>query len=281
MFEQLELPAGLVGRVVRHSAGDVHIRAHRHTELEVNLVVRGCATYLLGQRRYELAAGTLTWLFPGQEHILVDQSDDHQLWWAVFTPSLVAQIAQAPHTRTLAASDPEGSFSRHISATQSRALQSVFATVLSAESRDHVLANAGLGYLLCLAWRVFLESDDLVDSFSLHPAVRTVAQALRTDPAAGGLASLGRMVGLSATHLSRLFSAEAGIPLSRYRNQQRLQRFLLNYADGEHTTALTAARRAGFGSYAQFYRVLKHETGRTPATLRTRAGAHTDGSGLR
>jgi AraC-like ligand binding domain len=228
MFEQLDLPAGLDGRVVQHSVGDVRIRAHRHTELEVNLVVRGRATYLLAQRRYELTAGTLTWLFPGQEHILVDQSGDHQMWWAVFTPSLVARIAQAPHARTLAAIDPEGSFSRHISATQSRALQSVFATVRCAESRDQVLANAGLGYLACLAWRMFLDSDDMVDSFSLHPAVRMVAQALRTDPGAGDLASLGRLVGLSATHLSRLFRASAGIPLSRYRNQQRLQRFLLN-----------------------------------------------------
>src|SRR5215216_5995304 len=212
MFEQLELSARLDGRVVRHGAGDVRIRAHRHAELEVNLVVRGRATYLLGQRRYELTAGTLTWLFPGQEHILVDQSANHQLWWAIFTPSLVARMAQAPHTRTLAASDPEGSFSRHISAAQSRALQSVFATVLSAESHDHVLANAGLGYLLSLAWRAFLERDDIVDSFSLHPALRAVAQTLRTDATAGNLASLGRMVGLSATHLSRLFSNETGIP---------------------------------------------------------------------
>jgi AraC-like DNA-binding protein len=269
MFEHLELPAGLDGRVVRHIAGDVRIRAHRHAELEVNLIVRGRATYLLGQRRYELAAGTLTWLFPGQEHVLVQQTTDHELWWAVFAPRLVTQIAHAPHTRTLAEDDPEGTFSRHISASRSRVLQSVFATLMDAQSRDHALANAGLGYLVCLAWRMFLDSDDIVDSVSLHPAVRTVAHALRADADVSDLAGLGRKVGLSATHLSRLFRAEAGVPLSRYRNQQRLQRFLVEYGDGKQTTALAAARRAGFGSYAQFYRVLKQETGRTPAMLRS------------
>ena len=58
------------------------------------------------------------------------------------------------------------------------------------------------------------------------------------------------------------------MPLTRSRNQQRLHRFLSGYGDGTRTTALAAALAAGFGSYAQFYRVLRQETGRTPATLR-------------
>jgi len=41
MLEDLELPAGLDGRVVRHVAGDGRVRAHRHAELEVNLAVSG------------------------------------------------------------------------------------------------------------------------------------------------------------------------------------------------------------------------------------------------
>jgi methylphosphotriester-DNA--protein-cysteine methyltransferase len=58
------------------------------------------------------------------------------------------------------------------------------------------------------------------------------------------------------------------VSLTRYRNQQRLHRFLSGYGDGTRTTALAAAMAAGFGSYAQFYRGLPQETGRTPATLR-------------
>src|SRR5207247_2295767 len=82
MSDDLGVRDGLDGRVVRHVVGDVRPRPHRHAELEVNLVVRGSASYLLGERRYELTPGTLTWLFPGQDHVLVEESADHELWWA-------------------------------------------------------------------------------------------------------------------------------------------------------------------------------------------------------
>lgn len=269
MLEDLELPAGLDGRVVRHVAGDGRVRAHRHAELEVNLAVSGTATYLLGQRRYELTPGTLTWLFPAQEHIVVDQSADHELWWAIFTPGLVGRIARAPHTRPLLEDDPAGSFSRRLSIGDTRGLQALFSEVHTAETRDGTLANAGLAYLLARAWRAFLDRDEVVDSIHVHPAVRTVVDLLRTDHSTGTLASLARTVGLSPTHLSRLFKAQTGVSLSRYRNQQRLHRFLRAYGDGDHTTMLAAALSAGFGSYAQFYRVFRHQTGHGPGTLRT------------
>ena len=35
-----------------HAPRDGPPRAHRHAELELNLVVRGSASYLLGERRY-------------------------------------------------------------------------------------------------------------------------------------------------------------------------------------------------------------------------------------
>lgn len=40
---------------------------------------------------------------------------------------------------------------------------------------------------------------------------------------------------------------------------------------GRRTTALAAALEAGFGSYAQFYRVFREQTGRSPSALRTAA----------
>src|SRR5205814_2076572 len=112
MIDDLGPRDGFEGRVVRHLAGDARANAHRHAELEVNLVVRGTASYLLGERRYDLARGTLTWLFPGQDHVLVDESGDHELWWAVFRPSLVARIATTQQARPLLEADPVGQFSR-------------------------------------------------------------------------------------------------------------------------------------------------------------------------
>src|SRR3954462_6526085 len=110
MIDDLGIRTGLDGRVVRHRGGGVRPHAHRHAELEVNLVVRGTASYLLGDRRYALTPGTLTWLFPGQEHVLVAESTDHELWWAVFRPALVARVAPP----ALLVDDPIGRFSRRL-----------------------------------------------------------------------------------------------------------------------------------------------------------------------
>jgi AraC-like DNA-binding protein len=47
--------------------------------------------------------------------------------------------------------------------------------------------------------------------------------------------------------------------------------FLRLYGTGRRTTALAAALEAGFGSYAQFYRVFRQQAGRSPSALRTAA----------
>ena len=232
--------------------------------------MRGTASYLLGDRRYALTPGTLTWLFPGQDHVLVDESSDHELWWAVFRPSLVAQIATNRHARPLTEDDPVGQFSRRLESGRVRRLGALFREVQEAETVDDVLFNTGLAYLLNLAWRAFLDSDDVVEGVDLHPAVETVARLLR-DPDAGDLAALGRAVRLSPSHLSRIFKEQTGVSISRFRNQQRLQRFLHLYGRGRRTTALAAALEAGFGSYAQFYRVFCEQAGRSPSALRNAA----------
>ena len=138
---------------------------------------------------------------------------------------------------------------------------------------DDLLVNTGLAYLLSFAWRAFLDSDDVVEGVDLHPAVETVARMLRTDPDAGDLAALARAARLSPSHLSRIFKAQTGVSISRFRNQQRLQRFLRLYGSGRRTTALAAALEAGFGSYAQFHRVFREQTGRSPSALRAASSA--------
>jgi AraC-like DNA-binding protein len=269
MSDNLGLRAAVDGRVLRHAAGNRRPRPHRHAELEVNLVVRGAASYLLGERRYELTPGTLTWLFPGQDHVLVDESRDHELWWAVFRPSLVARTATSPQMRPLLEKNPTGEFSRRLDSQRARRLDRLLRELRAADDLDDALLNAGLSYLLLLAWRAFLDSDDVIEGVDVHPAVETVARLLRADPGAGDLTTLARAAGLSPSHLSRVFKAQTGVSISRFRNQQRLHRFMLLYGDGRHTTALAAALEAGFGSYAQFYRVFRTETGRRPSMSRT------------
>ena len=272
MIDDLAVRTGLDGRVVRHRVGDIRPRAHRHVELEVNLVVRGTASYLLGDRRYALTPGTMTWLFPGQDHVLVDESADHELWWAVFRPALVARIATNRDAGSLLEEDPVGQFSRRLDSGWARRLSDLFHDLQDAETAaDDILVNTGLAYLLSLAWRAFLDSDVVVEGVDLHPAVETVARMLRAHPDAGDLATLARTVHLSSSHLSRIFKEQTGVSITRFRSQQRLQRFLRLYGTGRRTTALAAALEAGFGSYAQFHRVFREQTGRSPSALRTAA----------
>jgi AraC-like DNA-binding protein len=261
MSEDLGLRPAVDGHVGHHLASDGSPRRHRHAELELNLVVRGSASYLLGERRYQLSPGTLTWLFPGQDHVLVDESADHELWWAVFRPGLVSGVAPSP----LLERDPMGQFSRRLAPPRAAQLVGLLHELRDA---DDALLNAGLAYLLLSAWRAFLESEELVIGVDVHPAVETVARLLRADPETGGLEALARTAGVSPSHLSRIFKAQTGVSLTRFRNQRRLERFTALYGSGRRTTALAAALEAGFGSYAQFYRVHRMETGGSATALR-------------
>jgi AraC-like DNA-binding protein len=271
VIEDLGLRQGIDGWAVRHTAGTLRPRSHCHAELELNLVVRGTASYLMNDRGYELTAGTLTWLFPDQEHVLVDESADHALWWAVFRPSAVARIATSPHAQPLLERDPVGRYSRGLDPQRVQRLAALFGELHEAGTVDDTLLNAGLSYLLASAWRAFLDSSEVVGDLEVHPAVDTVARLLQADPAAGDLTDLARTVGLSPSHLSRLFTTQMGVSISRFRNQQRLDRFIRLYRHGRGTTALAAAHEAGFGSYAQLHRVFRQETGRNPSALRTAA----------
>lgn len=57
------------------------------------------------------------------------------------------------------------------------------------------------------------------------------------------------------TGMSRIFCRQVGVPLNRYRNSIRLSRFMDLYDQPEQRTILECAYAAGFGSYAQFYKV--------------------------
>ncbi len=71
-------------------------------------------------------------------------------------------------------------------------------------------------------------------------------------------------------YLSRVFARQVGVPLSRYRNSVRLDRFWDYYRGQKQHTITEAVYAAGFGSYAQFYKVFAQAYGSGPrACLQT------------
>ena len=242
---------------------------HRHAEIELNLVTSGRAAYLLGDRRYDLTRGSLVWLFPDQDHILLDESADHAMWIGVFTPALLARVCVTPMAAALCASDPPGQWCRRLDSEASARLQTLFAELAGA-MEDTARHNAGLGYALLSAWAAYQGAAEPAAGPDVHPAVEQAARLLRDESDLFSVEQIAARVGLSASRLSRLFHQQTGVSLVDFRNRQRLQRFLRLYGKGRVVSVSEAALNAGFGSYPQFYRVFQQQMGCSPAEYRRR-----------
>jgi AraC-like DNA-binding protein len=262
MKENLSLPKGYSGRVWRLFYSGNPYTAHRHEELEINLITRGRAGYLLGDRKYELHRHDLVWLFPGQEHVLLNQSKDLAMWILVFKPEAVKRVSQYPGNATLRELNPAGDFCRRVTDSQYQRLEELFEEINTAEA-DVDRYNAGLAYALTLSWAAHCASATLSPFSGVHPCVEQAARLLRDVDEPLDLSRLARRVGMSPSRLSRLFKEQTGVALTVYRNSLRLERFCELYDSGNFNLH-EAALQAGFGSYPQFHRVFKASMGFAP-----------------
>lgn len=263
------------------------LKSHHHVELELNLVVRGSITYVVRGRRFTFPARTLLWLFPEQEHQLVDRSNDAQYYVAVFRPALVARSCrtklyeslkqggkdQDNVTNTLIEPDSFDLIRRTMDSLMRGALDPDLLNREAGfgvgpgfcfEHGDPDGLNAGLHHLLLLCWRSQRTGKVLGDAIALHPSVRRALKLLSENEAHQDLAQLAKACGASEAHLSRTFRQQVGVPISRYRNSLRLSRFWESYRSPEQKTMAEAVYAAGFGSYAQFYKVFTEAYGHGP-----------------
>jgi AraC-like DNA-binding protein len=262
MLQRLQLPAGLDGNVWRYANLAAANRRHRHAELELNLVTRGRGTYLLGASRYEIHRGDLLLLFPAQEHVLIEQSADFEMWIAVFRRRAVKRCAVDRGTRPLLQRQFSGDTCRRLMHQDLARIEELF-TEISAACEEPGLLNAGLSYALLHAWKCF-ERAAAVEVHTIHPAVERAARIIRSGGDGCSLTELARQAGISASRLSRLFPQQTGATIVEFRNRQRLERFHEAYERDPHRNLLNAALEAGFGSYAQFHRVFRELVGCSP-----------------
>ena len=263
------------------------IKSHRHVELEMNVVVRGSITYVVGDRRFTFPARTLLWLFPEQEHQLVDRSNDAQNYVAVFKPSLIARSCRTDAYEGLRHKNNEqggvlntllepDSFDLIRKTMDSLMRGSLDADLLNREAgygvesnfsyqhADPEGLNAGLHHLLLLCWRIRSTGRVLGETVTLHPAVRRALKLLSEGNWEQDLGQLAKACWTSEAYLSRTFRRQIGVPLSRYRNSLRLSRFWEHYRQPEKKTLAEAVYAAGFGSYAQFYKIFAKTYGQGP-----------------
>lgn len=264
------------------------LKPHRHVELELNLVVGGEFRMVIEDRSYHFSSGTLLWLFPGQVHQLVDRTPDAAYYVGVFRPEMVGELAGVRRYAGLGGGLPPGGGVLWVRPTggQFELIRSLMgelcedgldADVLNREAgfgltpgfhfehKDAAGLNAGLRHLLLCAWRMSegKPGGGREGISALHPGVRRALEEIRVADPPPRLEVLARRCGVSASTLSRLFRAQMGLPLNRYRNSVMLSRFMETMAR-EPVTILEAMHASGFGSYAQFHRVFRQAYGKSP-----------------
>ncbi|MEU6505891.1 AraC family transcriptional regulator [Streptomyces sp. NPDC046942] len=104
------------------------------------------------------------------------------------------------------------------------------------------------------------------------PADRVLVAAAREAiteeaPEAGGLCALAALLEVSPYRLSRVFSREMGVSLTRYRNRVRVARAMDRIAEGAPSLADLAAQ-LGFADQAHLTRTIREHVGHTPTALR-------------
>ncbi|WP_309238384.1 helix-turn-helix transcriptional regulator [Actinoplanes aureus] len=101
-----------------------------------------------------------------------------------------------------------------------------------------------------------------------RPLVGAAREAIGTGhPASGALLPLAALLGVSPYRLSRAFTAELGVSLTRYRNRVRVARALDRLEAGETRLAMLAAD-LGFADQAHLCRTVRAHVGHTPTALR-------------
>jgi AraC-like DNA-binding protein len=241
--------------------------SHHHDELEFGLVMEGRASYLLGQaQRVDVTPGSMIWLFPNQEHVLIDPSREFAMWTLMFRPALVHQNTSDPSRQPLRALDPKAIFCRQVDPRTSERLANIYRSISeSMVAGDYEFCNSSLPHALLASWQAYQASTQPSVRRDVHPAVARAAHLMSDAEEVVPLPELAKKAGLSAHRLSRLFKKQVGVSLAVFRQQKCVERFLRVYRDGSRYSLMEAALTAGFGSYPQFYRVFRRHMHQSPA----------------
>src|SRR6516164_1663441 len=176
MRQRLDLPDRCDGNLWHYrNQGRIHAM-HHHAELEFNLVTQGAGLYLLANRKYQIRRSDLLWLFPAQEHVLVEQTLDFEMWIGVFKPQLVRRIAIDANAKMLNQANPTGEYCRRLPRQDLTQLEDLFTEITGAQDQPG-LFNVGLGYGLLKAWQRFEHAAD-VPVQDVHPAVEKAARLI-------------------------------------------------------------------------------------------------------
>ncbi|HWA73493.1 MAG TPA: AraC family transcriptional regulator [Polyangiaceae bacterium] len=220
---------------------------HFHAEPELNLVIRGSATFAIGSKVVRVSPGELLAFPPGQDHALLEGSPDLYLYAIGLDPAYSAQVLG--HT---------GGLPLHVTIT-SPELHSIDdrASAIVDRSSTHSLAAELWEHIHWVGLRAAPRTKQ-----ATHVLTRRAVQLLSEAPELG-LDKVARYVRAHPSEVSRHFHRDMGITLVRYRTRLRLLQFIRQVDSGERDL-MTSASVAGFGSYSQAHRSFQAELGCAP-----------------
>ena len=200
--------------------------------------------------------------WPGQRHIPSEWSSDLLLWIVEWHPSCIPRLKKARRTDRPAPDDSSEPFCRCLNPSALQRLAGLLESVAALSRPDAF--NRGLDFALFALWDEFQTAAPVPSCDTFHPKLERVLGLLSDPDEPLSLSELARKAQLSPTYLSALFQRQTGLTIPAYRNRLRLQAFLALAHAHPEVTLLTHALDAGFGSYAQFYRVFTEAMGMPP-----------------
>lgn len=262
-FAGWHLPRELEGVLLVEDHGEPEGRTrpqerHFHDELELHLIDGGSGLFLFQGTRVPVKTGTLVWVPPGRDHLLLEATPDFRRFMLLFRPRLVRRVLPtSAHPALLGRTAREQA--RNLPRRALSSLRQTYSEVREDRAAELRLFNAGMAFALARSWLHFESAIRAPEPAQFHPAVSQALGLLRDGEPQLSLYELSNRVGLSAAHLSKLFSSQVGLSLTECRNRIRVERFIEIYGDGSRANLMEASLESGFGSYPQFYRVfLKH-----------------------
>jgi AraC-like DNA-binding protein/mannose-6-phosphate isomerase-like protein (cupin superfamily) len=220
---------------------------HFHAEPELNLVVRGSATFGIGDSVVTVSPGEIVAFPSAQDHVLLDSSPDLYLYALGLDAAFSAQVL-----------DSEPSLPMHVRLAE-RELRPVLDR--AADIVDRPFADS-LGAELWQRVHWLARHATTRSAHGPHVLTRRTLQRVRTAPELP-LTVLARDLRAHPSEVSRHFHRDMGITLVRYRTRLKLIHFI-HRVDTGNEELMTAASHAGFGSYSQCHRAFQAELGCSP-----------------
>jgi AraC-like DNA-binding protein len=251
LYQPFPLPTEARAHIWRHAPATRRPR-HFHAEPELNLITGGSATFAMREKVFRVVRGDLLCWPPGQDHVLVEASDDFDLFVIGVTADFSMRVlVDTPDVASV------GPIQVRLPTSALAELEAI--CVAPGSASDVPAIERRVGDL----WRQAHALRRAADS--VHVVTRRTMESLYQRPGLGR-SDIARLLRAHPTEISRHFHNDMGMTLSAFRSRLRLLCFI-QAVDGGAPSLLAAALNAGFGSYSQCHRIFQQTFACSPRSF--------------